>query len=56
MDEDHALAFEREKAASNVLSGQCIEGITASWEKDLQNGLRKQDLDDLEKVKADHGL
>jgi enoyl-CoA hydratase/carnithine racemase len=29
MDEDQALAFEREKAASNVLGGQCIEGITA---------------------------
>jgi len=25
MDEDQALAFEREKAASNVLTGQCIE-------------------------------
>ena len=33
MDEDQALAFEREKAASNVLSGQCIEGITAFLEK-----------------------
>ncbi len=33
MDEDEALAFEREKAASNVLSGQCIEGITAFLEK-----------------------
>ena len=29
MDEEKALAFEREKAAANVLSGQCIEGITA---------------------------
>jgi enoyl-CoA hydratase/carnithine racemase len=29
MDEDKALMFEREKAAANVLSGQCIEGITA---------------------------
>ena len=29
MDEDQALAFERGKAAANVLSGQCIEGITA---------------------------
>lgn len=29
MDEDQALSFEREKAASNVLSGQCVEGITA---------------------------
>jgi len=33
MDEDQALAFEREKAASNVLTGQCIEGITAFLEK-----------------------
>jgi len=33
MDEDQALAFEREKAASNVLSGQCIEGITAFTRK-----------------------
>ena len=33
MDEDKALAFEREKAASNVLSGQCIEGITAFLQK-----------------------
>lgn len=33
MDEDQALAFEREKAASNVLSGQCIKGITAFLEK-----------------------
>ena len=33
MDEDQALAFEREKAASNVLSGQCVEGITAFLEK-----------------------
>ena len=29
MDEDQALTFERERAAANVLSGQCIEGITA---------------------------
>ena len=29
MDEDQALTFEREKAAENVLSGQCIEGVTA---------------------------
>jgi enoyl-CoA hydratase/carnithine racemase len=33
VDEDQALAFEREKAASNVLSGQCAEGITAFLEK-----------------------
>ena len=33
MDEDQALAFEREKAALNVLSGQCVEGITAFLEK-----------------------
>lgn len=33
MNEDQALAFEREKAASNVLCGQCIEGITAFLEK-----------------------
>jgi len=33
MDEDQALAFEREKAASNILSGQCVEGITAFLEK-----------------------
>ena len=33
LDEDQALAFEREKAASNVLSSQCVEGITAFLEK-----------------------
>ena len=33
MDEKGALAVEREKAASTVLSGQCIEGITAFLEK-----------------------
>ena len=29
MDEEQALTFEREKAAENVLSSQCIEGVTA---------------------------
>jgi len=45
MDEDQALAFEREKAASNVLSGQCIEGITAflgkrspKWAEKVRSG------------------
>jgi enoyl-CoA hydratase len=33
MDEDAALVFEREKAAENVLSEQCIEGIGAFIEK-----------------------
>ncbi len=33
MDEDEALAFEREKAAENVLSEQCLEGIGAFLEK-----------------------
>jgi enoyl-CoA hydratase/carnithine racemase len=33
MDEDEALAFERRKAAENVLSEQCIEGIGAFLEK-----------------------
>ena len=33
LDENQALAFEREKAASNILSGQCVEGITAFLEK-----------------------
>jgi hypothetical protein len=33
MDEDRALAFERDRAASTVLSSQCIEGITAFLEK-----------------------
>lgn len=33
MEEDQALEFERDKAASNILSGQCIEGITAFLEK-----------------------
>jgi enoyl-CoA hydratase/carnithine racemase len=33
MDENQALVFEREKAASNVLSGQCVEGITSFLEK-----------------------
>ena len=33
MDEPEALAFEREKAAENILSRQCIEGISAFLEK-----------------------
>lgn len=33
MAEADALAFEREKAAENILSGQCIEGISAFLEK-----------------------
>jgi enoyl-CoA hydratase len=33
MDEDEALAFEREKAAENVFSEQCLEGIGAFLEK-----------------------
>ena len=33
MDEDEALKLEREKAAENVLTEQCIEGITAFLEK-----------------------
>ena len=33
VEEDQALKFEREKAADNVLTEQCIEGITAFLEK-----------------------
>ncbi|MGD9302384.1 MAG: enoyl-CoA hydratase/isomerase family protein [Desulfobacterales bacterium] len=33
MDENQALGFENEKAAENILSGQCIEGISAFLEK-----------------------
>ena len=33
MPEDEALEFERKRAAENVLSGQCIEGISAFLEK-----------------------
>ena len=33
MNEAEALAFEREKASDNILSGQCIEGISAFLEK-----------------------
>jgi methylglutaconyl-CoA hydratase len=33
MNEVEALAFEREKAAENILSRQCIEGISAFLEK-----------------------
>jgi hypothetical protein len=33
LDEDEALKFEREKAAENVLSEQCLEGIVAFLEK-----------------------
>lgn len=33
MGEDEALAFERKKAAENVLSEQCLEGIGAFLEK-----------------------
>jgi methylglutaconyl-CoA hydratase len=41
LDEDQALAFEREKAASNILSGQCIEGITSFLEKRPPNWAEK---------------
>ena len=37
MDEEQALAVERENAASNVLSAQCIEGIAAFLEKRVPN-------------------
>ena len=37
LDEEQALAVERKKAASNVLSGQCIEGIAAFLEKRAPN-------------------
>ena len=33
MAEEQALEFENEKAAENILSGQCIEGISAFLEK-----------------------
>ncbi len=33
MEEDQALGFEIERAAENILSGQCIEGISAFLEK-----------------------
>ena len=33
MDENEALQFEREKAADNVLTEQCLEGIAAFLEK-----------------------
>lgn len=41
MNEDQALALEREKAALNVLSGQCVEGITAFLEKRSPNWTEK---------------
>ncbi len=53
MDEDQALALEREKAAANVLSGQCVEGITAFLEKRAPKWTENRDQDDLERVKAD---
>ena len=37
MKEDDALEFERERASENVLSGQCIEGISAFLEKRAPN-------------------
>ena len=37
MDETDALAYERDKAAENLLSGQCIEGIGAFLEKRKPN-------------------
>jgi len=33
MEENQALGFENERAAENILSGQCIEGISAFLEK-----------------------
>jgi methylglutaconyl-CoA hydratase len=33
MQEDEALEFERQRASENVLSGQCIEGVSALLEK-----------------------
>jgi hypothetical protein len=33
MSDAEALAFEREKAADNILNKQCIEGIGAFLEK-----------------------
>lgn len=33
MEEENALALEREQASLNVLSGQCIEGISALMQK-----------------------
>ncbi|MGB5750453.1 MAG: enoyl-CoA hydratase-related protein [Desulfobacterales bacterium] len=33
MEEAEALEFERQRAAENILSGQCIEGISAFLEK-----------------------
>jgi enoyl-CoA hydratase/carnithine racemase len=33
MEEAEALKFERQRAAENILSGQCIEGISAFLEK-----------------------
>jgi enoyl-CoA hydratase/carnithine racemase len=33
MAEANALAFERERAAENILSRQCIEGISSFLEK-----------------------
>jgi enoyl-CoA hydratase/carnithine racemase len=35
MNAVEALAFERQKAAENILSRQCIEGISAFLEKRL---------------------
>ena len=37
MEENQALGFENEKAAENILSGQCIEGIGAFLEKRAPN-------------------
>ena len=37
MSEDDALEFERQRAAETVLSGQCIEGISAFLEKRAPN-------------------
>ena len=35
--ENQALEFENERAAENILSGQCIEGISAFLEKRAPN-------------------
>ena len=46
MDEAEALAFERKKAAENVLSEQCLEGIGAFLEKRLPKWKRNDYQDE----------
>ena len=55
LDEDQALAFEREKLHQMSSAVNVSKVSLRFWKKGNRNGLKKLDLDDQDSFKADYG-